>query len=178
MRYDRMTIKLQDSIAKGQAFCEQECQQSLECEHLLIILLKDSDSIAQAIIRKAGVNVDELINDLQQKQKLFPTISGGASQIYISNSLKGMIDKGFEKARQLIDEFLSAEHFLLAVADSPKTGTGQIFAVHGLNHEVLSKAMNGIRGNQKVTDQKEIDQIMDIAKYCIDETAKKIGISI
>ena len=170
MRYDRMTIKLQDAIARAQAFCELEQQQSLECEHLLLELLKDSESVVLAIIKKTGINSNKLRIEIELKQKQYPTVSGGAGQIYLSNSLKVLMNKAFEEASQLKDEFLSAEHFLLAVVESPKTGVSKTFQANGLNRKALLKAMTEIRGNQRVTDQNPEEKYQVLKKYCIDLT--------
>ena len=48
----------------------------------------------------------------------FPRVSGGASQVFISPTLKEAIEKGFEEAGKMKDEFLSAEHIFLAVAQN------------------------------------------------------------
>ena len=46
MRFDRMTIKLQEAITASQSLAEKENHQALECEHLLLCLLEDSDGIS------------------------------------------------------------------------------------------------------------------------------------
>ena len=140
MRFDRMTIKLQDAINKARTFCEEERQQVLEAEHILLVLLKDSESIVPALIKKAGANIDKLSIELENRRKKYPTITGTIGQIYLSNLIKKLFDRSFEEAKQLKDDFVSSEHFLLAV--SSDSVSGSIFNANGINRESLIKAIS------------------------------------
>ena len=40
MRFDQMTIKLQEGFSAAQSLCSSNHQQALECEHLLFCLLQ------------------------------------------------------------------------------------------------------------------------------------------
>ena len=62
MRFDRMTIKLQEAFTDAQSLCEQERQQNIEIEHLLLTLLKDSESVGCALIKKIGVYVNRFLS--------------------------------------------------------------------------------------------------------------------
>ena len=107
MRFDRMTIKLQEAFTDAQALCEEERQQSIEPEHLLLTLLRDTDGIAQALSKKVGVDVNRLISEFDAHIKKLPHISG-ASQVYISVQLKEVMDRAFEEARLIKDDFVSS----------------------------------------------------------------------
>ncbi|MFQ5672681.1 MAG: ATP-dependent chaperone ClpB [Nitrospinales bacterium] len=172
MRFDKMTIKLQEALNGAQALCEQENQQSLECEHLLLHLLKDPNGVGQAIMKKTGVNIDRLTADLDEKRSRYPRVSGTSPQVYLSRELKDIFDSAFKEAQQMKDEFVSAEHVLLAVAENKKTGAGKIFSTHGIKRDTLLKALMEIRGNQRVTDQNPEEKYQVLKKYCIDLTER------
>ena len=172
MRFDKMTIKLQEALNEAQALCEQENQQALECEHLLLSLLKDPDGVAQVIMKKAGANIDRLTADLDEKRSRYPRISGTSPQIHLSQELKEVLDRAFKEAQQMKDEFVSAEHVLLAVAENKKTGAGKIFSAHGIKRDTLLKALMEIRGNQRVTDQNPEEKYQVLKKYCVDLTER------
>jgi len=59
MRFDQMTIKLQEAFSSAQALCVSAQQQSLECEHLLLSLFQDSDSIASTLVKRVGVDCEQ-----------------------------------------------------------------------------------------------------------------------
>ncbi|MZH03186.1 MAG: type VI secretion system ATPase TssH, partial [Nitrospinae bacterium] len=115
MQFDQMTIKLQEAFSSAQSLCSSESQQALECEHLLMSLFQDVDGIARALVKKVGVDPEEIISALWDKIAKLPKVSG-AGQVYISETLSGVVRKAEEEARDMKDEFLSAEHILLAVS--------------------------------------------------------------
>ena len=172
MRFDRMTIKLQEALSDAQSFCEQGSQQSLECEHLLLSLLKESDGIGTALIKKVGVDPAQVQQKLEEQRKKYPTVSGGGAQVYLSPSLKDVVDRGFEEVLQMKDEFLSAEHLFLSVGQNTKTPAGKIFKSLGLTRDFLLKALMTIRGNQRVTDQNPESKYQVLEKFCIDLTER------
>lgn len=172
MRFDRMTIKLQENFTEAQAFCAQECQQSMEAEHLLWALLKDSEAMASILIKKLGIDSTKLLRDLDDQRNKYPKVEGGNIQVYISENLKQLLDKGFEEAKQIKDEFLNGEHILLAISSKSETSAGKIFKSNGIKHEDLLKALMSLRGSQRVTDQNPEAKYQVLEKYCIDLTEK------
>ncbi|CAI2718455.1 ATP-dependent chaperone ClpB [Nitrospina watsonii] len=172
MRFDRMTIKLQNAVMEAQALCEEARQQAIECEHLLLPLLKDTEGIAPVLIGKAGADTTRLVADLQEQANKYPKVEGASSQVHLSTGLKDILDKAFEEARQIKDEFVNAEHVLLAVAADIKTHAGKLFKSHGIKREDLLMALTTLRGSQRVTDQDPEAKYQVLEKYCIDLTQK------
>ncbi len=171
MRFDRTTIKLQEAIADAQSLCEEKGHQALEDEHLIACLFNDPEGIAQAVLKKMGVDCAGLNRGLEENIKKFPHVSG-SGQVYISQTLKGIFDKAFEEARQIKDEFVSAEHVLLAVAGNPNSGAGKVFKSFGVDRDGLLKALLAVRGHQQVTDQNPESKYQVLEKYCIDLTER------
>ncbi len=171
MRLDRMTIKLQEAFEEAQSFCEQERQQNIEPEHLLFTLLKDTDGISQVLMKKLGVDNNRLITELDANIKKYPRISG-SSQTYVSTQLNELVDRAFEEARLIKDEFLSSEHIFLAVTNNTKTSAGKLFKSLGIVRDNLLKALMSLRGSQRVTDQSPEAKYQVLEKYCIDLTDK------
>jgi ATP-dependent Clp protease ATP-binding subunit ClpB len=172
MRFDRMTIKLQEAITASQSLAEKENHQALECEHLLLCLLKDTEGLSAALLKKVGVVSAELVAKLETGLENLPRVSGGSGQLYISASLKEAIDKGFVEAEKMKDEFLSAEHIFLAVAQNTKSSAGKIFESLGLSRDSLLQALMTIRGSHRVTDQNPESKYQVLEKFCIDMTER------
>ena len=167
MQFDQMTIKLQEAFSTAQSLCSSESQQALECEHLLMSLFQDVDGIARALVKKVGVDPEQIISPLRDKIAKLPKVTG-AGQVYISETLNGVVRKAEEEARDMKDEFLSAEHIILAVSGDRKAGT--IFKSLGLKRSELLKALQSIRGNQRVTDQNPENKYQALDKFCVDLT--------
>ena len=167
MRYEQMTIKLQEAFSAGQSLCSSERQQAMECEHVLLPLFKEPDSIANALVKKVGVDSGQVLGALQDKIAKFPKVSGGG-QVYLSETLNDVVAKAEEEAQKMKDEFLSAEHILLAVANHKKANS--IFKSLGIKYDDLLKALQSIRGNQRVTDPNPESKYQVLDKFCLDLT--------
>jgi len=172
MRFDRMTIKLQEAITAAQSLAQKENHQAIECEHLLLCLLEDADGLSTALVKKVGVVPARLVEELDATRQNFPHVSGGSNQLFISSSLKEAIEKGFEEAGKMKDEFLSAEHIFLAVAQSTKSSAGKTFKSLGLSRDFLLQALLTIRGSHRVTDQNPESKYQVLDKFCIDMTER------
>ncbi|MBT5631110.1 MAG: AAA family ATPase, partial [Nitrospina sp.] len=167
MRFDQMTIKLQEAFSTAQALCSSENQQALECEHLLLSLFQDPDGIATALVKKVGVDPDQIQGALQDRVAKFPKVSN-AGQVHLSETLNDVARKAEEEAQKMKDEFLSAEHILLAVANHKKANSA--FKSLGIKYDDLLKALQSVRGNQRVTDANPESKYQVLDKFCMDLT--------
>ena len=167
MRFDQMTIRLQEAFSSSQALCSFAQQQALECEHLLLALFQDFDGIALALVKRVGVDCEQLFLELEEQIEKYPKVSGGG-QVYLSQTLKDIVSKAEEEARKMKDEFLSAEHILLAVSNYKKANS--VFRSLGIKYDDLLKALQSIRGSQRVTDPNPESKYQVLDKFCVDLT--------
>lgn len=171
MRLDKFTIKAQEALQAAQSLAEQHGNQELEPEHLLSALLSQEDGVAVPLLKKLGINVSLLNDRVQERLNAFPKVSGaGGTGSYISARLKSVLDQAQKEAENFKDEFVSAEHFLLALSKS-KTEAGRILNSVGVTHDALLKGLQEVRGNQRITDQNPEDKYQVLEKYCKDLTA-------
>ena len=167
MRFDQMTIRLQEAFSSSQALCSSAQQQALECEHLLLSLFQDFDGIALALVKRVGVDCEQLLRGLEDQIEKYPKVSGDG-QVYLSQTLKDIVSKAEEEARKMKDEFLSAEHILLAVSNYKKANS--VFRSLGIKYDDLLKALQSIRGSQRVTDPNPESKYQVLDKFCVDLT--------
>ena len=74
MRFDQMTIKLQEAFSASQALCSSTHQEALECEHLLLSLFQDSDGVASTLVKRVGIDYEQLLRKLQERIKKYPIL--------------------------------------------------------------------------------------------------------
>ena len=172
MRFDKMTIKLQEALEEAQTICERERQTHLECEHFLFEALKEKEGFANNVLNKSGVNSDKISFDLENTISKFPRISGQLSQIHISDKFNIILNRAFAEAQAMKDEFLSVEHILLAICENPNSDIGRLFVKNGIRKDLLLKVLFKLRGNQRVTDQNPEDKFQVLKKYCVDVTER------
>src|SRR5207302_7894101 len=77
-----------------------------------------------------------------------------------------------KEADNFKDEYVSTEHLLLAVAQNKdKNDAAQRTLVrHGINHGAILKALTGVRGSQRVTDQNPEAKYQALERYARDLT--------
>jgi ATP-dependent Clp protease ATP-binding subunit ClpB len=101
-----------------------------------------------------------------------PSVTGsGAGQVYLSPRAKAALDKAFEEAEQMKDEYVSLEHILLAILEDKEGKAARIFAAAGVTREAVLNALVEIRGGQRITDQNPEDKYQALERFSRDLTA-------
>src|SRR5579872_3244408 len=153
MDFNRFTEKMQDAVRAAQSVAVQHGNQQVDVEHLMLALLDQEGGLAPSFLNKADVRVEALRNRFQQEIDRLPKVSGSAmspDQVYVTPRITKMITQAEEEAKRLKDEYTSVEHVLLAATDD--TGaTGKLFKEFGITRERLMRALQEVRGSQRVT---------------------------
>jgi ATP-dependent Clp protease ATP-binding subunit ClpB len=170
MRIDRLTSKMQEGLQEGQALASQLQHQELTPEHLLLALLRQQDGLARPLLEKLNVRISEVEGQLEQELARRPKISG-TTERYINADLNNLLNQAETEMTRLKDEYLSVEHFILALVDPPKTPAGRILQGLGVSRESVMKALQGLRGSQRVTDQNPEGKYQTLERYGRDLTA-------
>ncbi len=175
MRFDRFTLKLQEAFQQADNLAASEGHQGIDVEHVLSALVNQADGIVPDILKKIGADLNRLDSDLRQALEKMPSVSGAAGQRYITPRLNTVMDKAFDEAARLQDEYVSVEHVLIAIVDSDKGEAAKILKSHGVTKDGLMKILVDIRGGQRVTDQNPEDKYQALKRYAKDfnELARK-----
>jgi len=64
-----------------------------------------------------------------------------------------VLERAFDEAQRLKDEYVSTEHILLGIAAADRDPAGQLLARNGASHDAILQAMASIRGSHRVTSQ-------------------------
>jgi ATP-dependent Clp protease ATP-binding subunit ClpB len=142
-------------------------------EHLFLALLEQSEGLAPALLIKADGKPETLHRRLTQELDRLPKVTVGAQpaeQVYITTRLNQVFTRSETEARRLKDDFVSVEHVILAMTED--TGfTGKLLKESGLTRDRLMKAMQEVRGNQRVTSQNPETTYQALERYGRDLTA-------
>jgi ATP-dependent Clp protease ATP-binding subunit ClpB len=173
MDINRFTEKVQDAIRAAQARTVQLSHQQMDVEHLLVALLEQVDGIAPAILIKAGADPARLHQRLVQEIERAPKVSVSArpaEQVYISARLQRLLAGAEEEAKRLKDDYVSVEHVMLALAGDDGV-SGRFLREQGLAKDKLLKAMQEVRGHQRVSSPNPEATYQALEKYGRDLTA-------
>jgi ATP-dependent Clp protease ATP-binding subunit ClpB len=172
MRFDKFTLKSQEMIQNAQHLAERFGHQQIEPEHLARALVEQKEGVIPPLLGKIGANQNQLIKELESILERMPSVSGsGAGQVYLSPQAKATLDKAFEQAEQMKDEYVSLEHILLAILEDKEGKAARVFAASGVTREAILNALVEIRGGQRITDQNPEDKYQALERFSRDLTA-------
>ncbi|MCQ2545087.1 MAG: ATP-dependent chaperone ClpB [Clostridia bacterium] len=165
MNIEKYTQKAQEAIIDCQNIAIEEGHQAVDGEHLHMALLQQKEGLIPKLIAYAGLNAGELIGSVQAELDKMPKVSGGADQMYSTRRLQQIFVDAEKKASELKDEYVSVEHLYMALLDERNTPSAQIFKRYGMSKECFLKALNQVRGNQRVTSQNPEEGYDALEKY-------------
>jgi len=106
MRFDKFTLKGQENLQIAQQLAERFGHQQIEPEHILRALMEQREGVIASILGKIGADQRQVIEELDVALDKIPKVSGaGYGQVYISPRSKAVIDKAFEEAEKMKDEY-------------------------------------------------------------------------
>src|ERR1700736_668959 len=172
MDFNRFTEKLQDAIRVAQSKATEYGNQQIDVEHLVAALLEQEGGLAPAILTKADITIDGLRARMEQELNKLPKVSGPAAspdQVYVTNRLTKLLSDAEDESKRMKDEYVSVEHVLLALTDD-KGAAGRLLKEFGLTRDRLMRALQDVRGSQRVTNTNPEATYEALEKYGRDIT--------
>ncbi|HVT13699.1 MAG TPA: ATP-dependent chaperone ClpB [Fimbriimonadaceae bacterium] len=172
MRFDKLTIKAQEGLQIAQSVAQRFQHSNIEIEHLLLALLEQDSGLTAPLLEKVGVDpkriMRELEADLEKSAKVQGQVAHGTN---LSSRLQKAVQDAFAIADKMKDEYVSTEHFLLAIAGEAGF-SGKLLRSNGATPEALEAAVTEVRGGRRVTDPNAEERYQALEKYGVDITAK------
>ncbi len=152
VRLDKLTIKAQEALQAAQEMAARSGQQQIEPLHLLWALVSQGEGVVSPLLEKLGVSPAQATREMEAQIERLPKVSGATDQ-YLSPATNKILERAFDEAQRLKDEYVSTEHILLAIAKADRDPAGQLLARLGATYDAILQAMAAIRGSHRVTSQ-------------------------
>lgn len=166
MERDQMTRNSQQALQQAQQLAQQKGHTEIDAEHLLSALLEQSDGLVPRLLEKMGVSLPPLHADLQGLIDKKAQVRGGEQKVYLSQRLDRILTQAQRQAEGLKDEYISVEHLLLALVTEDKKGdVGRLLASHQITGQSILKALESVRGQQRVTSEDPESTYEVLEKY-------------
>ncbi|HTV01206.1 MAG TPA: ATP-dependent chaperone ClpB [Luteitalea sp.] len=170
MNLNRLTEKAQEAVVAAQQLAVRLNHPQIDPEHLLSALVAQDGGIVPAVLRRMQVDPSALARtldaDLQKRPKAY-----GGSDAGIGPRLRAVVEAAEKDAAQLKDEYLSTEHFLLAIAgEGPRLPAAAALQAVGATRDRILETLVAVRGTQRVTDQSPEGKYEALEKYGRDLT--------
>ncbi len=164
MTFDNFTIKSQETIQQAFLLARDSRNQAVETGHLFKALLGESDSIAQHLLAKSGVAVDDLERVLDRIIESYAKVTGGEQ--YLSSDASRVLQNSLDLAKKMQDQFVSVEHILLALV-SHSDAVAKMLKDFGVNSKDLTAAIQYLRKGSAVNSQTAEDTYDALNKYAV-----------
>ena len=151
MDLNRYTEKAQEALLRAQGLTVEHGHPQIEPEHLLLALLEQADGVVPQVILRLGGDPQRLAGDVRQVLSRRPRTQGGAAQVGLSPATARLLQAAEREADGLHDDYVSTEHLLLAMADTSTGDLSRFLATFGVTRDAVLRALQGIRGGQRVT---------------------------
>ena len=169
MRMDKLTNKFQEALSDAQSMALGQDHAYIEPVHLMVAMIKQTEG-PRALLQRAGVQVESLLNAANGAIARLPQVSG-QDQVQVGQELVKLLQASEKESIKRADAFVAGELFWLAVADS-KSEAGRLAREHGLVRRSLEVAIEAVRGGQHVNSPDAEGQREALKKYCLDLTER------
>src|SRR5215207_6691272 len=150
MDFNKLTLKSHEGVGAAQELARRMGNPEIYPEHLTLALLD------QELPQQLVPDVAELRAQAETTLRGKPAVRGGAQQPQVGAAFSRVLDRAFDEARSLEDEYVSTEHLLLALDVVPRD-------------ELLAK-LQQVRGGQRVTSQDPEGSYQALEKFGRDLT--------
>ena len=174
MDINQMTERLQKSIIQAQSIATRENHQEIDEVHLYLAIIEDEQNLITSILEKLNLNGEEFRQHLILHLNKKPKVTGSGveqGKFYITHQLQKVFAEAENIMRSLKDEYMSVEHILSASVQL-NSDIGKMLKTLGVTNENLSKAIQEIRGNQRVTSRNPESTYEALKKYGRDLVAE------
>jgi ATP-dependent Clp protease ATP-binding subunit ClpB len=170
MRMDKLTSRFQQALEDAQSLALGRDHQLLEPAHVMLALLDSQGGSVRPLLLKAGADINKLRSELGALLDRLPKVEGTPGEIHISNDLNRVLNVTDKLAQQRGDQFISSELFVLAAFDD--RNLARVFKDSGVIRGAVEKAIEEVRGGEKVADANAEESRQALEKYTVDLTAR------
>jgi ATP-dependent Clp protease ATP-binding subunit ClpB len=177
MNLEKYTERARGFIQSAQQLALRENHQQFTPEHVLKVLLDDSEGLCAGLIEKAGGRSKEALALTEAALKKIPKVAGsGAGQLYLAPTTARLFDNAEKLAEKAGDSFVTVERLLVALALEKGAEAARILSQAGVTPQTLNGAINDIRKG-RTADSASAENAYDaLKKYTRDLTeAAKTG---
>ena len=169
MDMNKLTQKAQQSVQAAREVSVRFGHQEVDVEHLLLALLLQEDGLVPQILKKAGAATADVQARVEQELASRPHVSGDTEmgKIYVTQAFSELMVRAEDHAKRLTDEYVSVEHFLLAMTDHAASGTKayKILKDAGITTSGVMATLKEVRGNQRITTDNPEEKYEALKKY-------------
>ena len=170
---ERFTRQAQEALARAQQLLSQLRHQAVEPEHLLLAMIEQPGGLTSQLFHQLGVDVQALQNQLRDWLEHQPKALGGpagSQQLFFTDRSRVVVEGAMAAANSRGDQFIGVEHLLAALVVQRQGTAAELLRNYGVSPENLGRALETIRGGERVNDSNAEASYQALEKYSHDLT--------
>ena len=171
MRQDKFTSRFMQALGEAQSLAVGRDHQIIEPAHVLLALLDQQGGSVRPVLQKAGGNLQRLRSDLGDALDRLPKVQGTPGELHTSNDLTKLLNVTDKIAQTKGDQYISSELFLLAAYED-RALLARLLKDAGFARGAVEKAVDDVRGGERVQDANAEESRQALEKYTIDLTKR------
>ena len=168
MNMQKLTKKSIEAIQSAQDTAMNYGNTNVDQPHLLYALLTQENGLIPQLVKKLGKDPSVVSGSVERIIGKIPKVSGSGrdmNTVYISQSLDRLLNASEAIAKNMGDEYVSVEHIMLSYFDNADKDIKQLFTDFAIDKDSFLKALQEVRGNQRVTTDTPEDTYDVLKKY-------------
>src|SRR5947207_3328201 len=147
--WQRFTERARKVVFYAQEEAQKFGEGYVSTEHLLLGLVRESDSVAARVLEKLGVSLNRIRSEVE---KQLPRGDARPSQdMTLTPRAKRVIDLAYDEARNLNNNYIGTEHLLLGLIREGDGLAGRVLAKLGVELERARREVMSLQDNETQT---------------------------
>ncbi|MFD1671577.1 ATP-dependent chaperone ClpB [Agrilactobacillus yilanensis] len=168
MNPDILTQAVQEAIAQAQQVAATRRHTEVDLAHLFKILVQPGELLVD-LLKQVGIDPDDFEKTIDQQLDQIPVVEGQSNygQNLSRNFYQLLTDA--DKIRQTFkDDYIAVDILPLALMAQKYQPLTKYLTDHGLTSDQLKKAIQNLRGNERITSKNQEDTYQSLEKYGTD----------
>ena len=170
LRPDEFTDAARETLAASQHIARRYGHAEWDSAHVLMALLEQTEGAAVDALREIGADAGALRGELHALLGRAPKQAGRIIQMYQTPAVSQLLHGAKSEAERLQDDYISAEHLLIALTQDAQGGAAQLLARGGVTQERVYQALQKVRGGHRVDDPRAESRYRSLERFAVDLT--------
>ena len=158
MNAQKLTKKALEAVQSAQSIAIENQNMQIMPEHLLYALVDQEGGLIPQLLKKSGIDTDNLLALLDGAITKIPAVSGSGREpdkIYISPVTDKIFNEAERLANSMRDEYISVEHLMLALFDHATDEIKNIFRTLGITKDGFLTQLKKVKTDRVTSDEPE-----------------------
>lgn len=153
MDFEKLTLKVQESVSEAQLTAVKYNHQQIDTIHLFFSIMTEDDGLIPNILGKMNINIKNLKSDISSTLDKMPKVLGEGAQssnVYATRRFEEVFVKAESIADKFKDSYISVEHVMLALMEKGGPEVAAILKKYNITKDAFLSVLSKVRGNQRV----------------------------